>query len=347
MNWIEALCLGIVQGVTEFLPISSDGHLIVAAKVASLFTGVERTEAENVFFFVMLHVGTLAAIVAHYRREALAGLRGLLGSSEVPDLYRRNPVIRTGILVAIATLVLVPDKLFFMKWMKAAFDSPAAIGIGFWITAAALAVTASRLSGGDKGPRDTTFLDALLIGVAQAFAPLPGVSRSGLTVAMALALGFRRNWAVQFSLMLAVPAILGAATFEIKDVDKSTLNGQLVAQTIVAAAVAGIIGYAAIVWLVRLVRSGRLWYFSVYLVVLGFVVMLGFSKARRPHDGRSPAPTPDRAARTEPSRSVSRRFSSIGQRALDRPIRSGANPSRARAGPVRLWFLGRDGLDLG
>lgn len=324
MNWIESLLLGVVQGVTEFLPISSDGHLIVAAKLASFFTGVERSEEENVFFFVMLHVGTLAAIVAHYRREALAGLRGLLGSSEVPDLYRRGAVVRTGILVVIATLVLVPDKLFFMKWMKMAFDSPAAIGIGFWITAAALAVTASRLSGGDKGPRETTFLDALLIGVAQAFAPLPGVSRSGLTVAMALALGFRRNWAVQFSLMLAVPAILGAATFEIKDVDKSTLNGQLIAQTIVAAAVAGVIGYAAIVWLVRLVRSGRLWYFSVYLVILGLVVMLGFSKARRPLDGQSPAPPAHRTTRADPPRAADGRFPAIGQRAVDRAVTPGA-----------------------
>lgn len=347
MNWIEALFLGVVQGVTEFLPISSDGHLIVAAKLASLFTGVERTEEENVFFFVMLHVGTLAAIVAHYRREALAGLRGLLKSAEVPELYRREAVIRTGVLVALATLVLVPDKLFFMKWMKAAFDSPAAIGVGFWVTAAALAVTASRLSGGDKGPRETTFLDALLIGFAQAFAPLPGVSRSGLTVAMALALGFRRNWAVQFSLMLAVPAILGAATFEIKDVDKSTLDGRLVAQTIVAAVIAGIIGYAAIVWLVRLVRSGRLWYFSVYLAVLGLVVMLGFSKARRPHNVQPPPPALDRAARTDASRPIDRRFPALGQGALDRPVPTGADSGRARAGSIRPGSVGRDGLDLG
>ena len=326
MNWIEALMLGIVQGVTEFLPISSDGHLIVAAKIASLFTGIERTEAENVFFFVMLHVGTLAAILVHYRKEALAGLKGLLGSTDVPDLYQRGYVVRVGLLVAIATLVLVPDKLFFMKWMKQAFDSPAAIGIGFWITAAALAVTASRLAGGDKGPRETTFLDALLIGVAQAIAPLPGVSRSGLTVAAALALGFRRNWAVQFSLMLAVPAILGAATFEIKDVDKSTLNAELITQTIAASALAGIIGYVAIVWLVRVVRTGRLWYFSVYLLLLGLIVMFGFAKARRPLDGRSSTPPSQRAARANPAGAVDRRLPAIGQRALDRSVGTVAIP---------------------
>jgi len=148
-----------------------------------------------------------------------------------------------------------------------------ASGIGFLITAAVLALTV-KLAGGNKGPAETTYLAALLIGVAQAFAPLPGVSRSGLTIATALLLGFKKTWAVEFSLLIAVPAILGAAVFGIKDIDKATLSQTFIAQTIVAAIVAGLIGYAAIVWLVRVVKAGRLWYFSVYLVILGLVVIL-------------------------------------------------------------------------
>ncbi len=322
MNWIEALLLGLVQGVTEFLPVSSDGHLIVTAKFFSYFTGVFRTEEEDIFFFVMLHVGTLLAILAHYRKQGLAGAKGLLGSQNVPDCYQRNAVIRVGLLIAVSTSVLIPDKLFFLKYMKQAFDSPMAIGIGFWITAGALAITASRLAGGDKGPADTTFLDALLIGLAQAFAPLPGVSRSGLTVAAALALGFRRTWAVQYSLMLAIPAILGAAVFEIKDVDRSTLNGDRIAQTISAAIVAGIVGYMAIVWLVRVVHAGRLWYFSVYLIVLGLIVIIWLPSAKGPSRVTTPSPA-RRTTRAEPSRSDDRRVSAPGQRALDRPIAVG------------------------
>jgi undecaprenyl-diphosphatase len=323
LNWIETLVSGAVQGVTEFLPISSDGHLIVTAKIFSLFTGVERSEDDNVFFFVMLHVGTLVAILVHYRKEILAGTRGLLGSINVAEPYRRASVIRVGFLVAASTALLIPDKLFFMKYMKQAYDSPLAIGVGFWITAAALAVTASKLAGGDKGPAETTLLDALLVGFAQAFAPLPGVSRSGLTVAIALALGFRRTWAVQYSLMLAVPAILGAAVFELKKLDRSTLSNDRVAQTIAATVVAGIVGYLAIVWLLRVVRSGRLWYFSVYLVILGLIVMLGLSPSRR-NDDASHSPPAGRTSRAKPSRSLDRRVSTLPQRALDRPLATGS-----------------------
>ena len=119
-------------------------------------------------------------------------------------------MIRVGLLAVVATLPLIPLKLFLKDLIDQTFESTAAAGIGFLITAAVLSLTA-RLSGGDKGPLETTWLDALLIGIAQMFAPLPGVSRSGLTIATALARGLSRSWAVGFSLLIAVPAISGAA----------------------------------------------------------------------------------------------------------------------------------------
>ena len=132
----------------------------------------------------------------------------------------------------VATLPLVPDALFLKKWIDQAFQSTAAAGIGFLITAAVLLLTI-RLRGGDKGPEQTSWADALLIGIAQMLAPLPGVSRSGLTIAAALGLGLSRAWAVGFSLLIAIPAILGAAVFEIKDVDPASLTADRVAQTVV------------------------------------------------------------------------------------------------------------------
>ena len=130
-------------------------------------------------------------------------------------------------------------------------------GIGFLVTAAVLLLTAwlSRRDG-TKGPAEMTWLDALLIGMAQMFAPLPGVSRSGMTIAAGLALGLSRTWAVGFSLLIAVPAILGAAVKEIKDmVDAHTAHRpSYVAQAIAATIVAGLVGYVAIPWLVRIVR---------------------------------------------------------------------------------------------
>ena len=274
MEWIESLVLGIVQGFTEFLPVSSDGHLNITQKLFARFAGLSRPEAENIFFFVMLHVGTLAAIIIYYRSVWIPAARGLLGARDVATDLQRSAVIRVGLLAILATTPLVPLKLFFMKWIEQSFEGTVATGVGFLITAAVLLLTALLQSRpGTKGPAETTWLDALLIGIAQMFAPLPGVSRSGLTVATGLALGLSRTWAVGFSLLLAVPAICGAAVFELKHVDPKTLTGDRIAQTVAATAIAGIIGYAAIVWLVKIVRSGRMWYFSVYLILLALAVL--------------------------------------------------------------------------
>lgn len=276
MEWLESLLLGAVQGVTEFLPISSDGHLVITQQAFAWLSGRKRSGAEDLFFDVMLHLGTLTAIVIYYRAVAKTGARGLLGSEEVPPSYRRWAVVRVGLLAFVATLPLVPLKLFFIDKIKSTFTSLTWAGGGFLVTAAVLVLAGllQRRDEAGKGPQETTWLDALLIGIAQMFAPLPGVSRSGLTVAAALSLGLSRSWAVGFSLLIAVPAILGAAAGELKDLDPATLSATRVAQTVAAAAVAGIVGYGAIIWLVKIVRSGRMWSFSVYLVPLALVVIL-------------------------------------------------------------------------
>ena len=309
MDWIESLALGVVQGLTEFLPISSDGHLNITQHAFNALTGKPKSVEEEIFFVVMLHVGTLLAILLHYRNQVIAGTKGLLDpSAEVSPPFRRSAVIRTGILAIIATLPLIPDKLFFMKLIEEWFKSLTATGVGFLITAAILVLTI-RLKGGGKGPGETSWLDALLVGIAQMFAPLPGVSRSGLTISAALALGFSKTWAVNFSLMMAVPAILGATVFELRKLDPSTLTGERVAQIVAASALAGVIGYLAIVWLLRLVRAGRLWYFSVYLVVLGLGLIAVDQLGRGRTDAR---PT----------------------QALDRPVRDAAPGSGDRANPI-------------
>ena len=346
MDWIESLVLGVVQGLTEFLPISSDGHLTITQLGFEHFTGKKTSAADKIFFDVMLHVGTLMAILLSYRNQIGAGAKGLLDDlADLPAHYKRASVIRTGMLAVIATLPLIPDKLLFMDLIEKTFDNLTFAGIGFLITAAILLLTL-RLKGGEKGPAETTWLDALLIGIAQMFAPLPGVSRSGLTISAALALGFSRTWAVNFSLMMAVPAILGATAFELRKVDPGTLTGERIAQIVASAALAGVIGYLAIVWLLRLVRSGRLWYFSVYLVVLAiWLIAVDQLKGGRPDAG--PTQALDRSLRDVAPRP--------GDRAvLDRFARPVAGPLAAgpRAGHAAIGFefeIGRTtpGLVLG
>ncbi len=180
-------------------------------------------------------------------------------------------------LAAIATSPLVPLALGLKDKIEAAFEGTTVAGYGFLLTAAMLLTTAwlSRREGG-KGPAETTWLDALLIGLAQMIAPLPGVSRSGMTIAAALALGLSRTWAVGFSLLIAVPAILGAAVFELRHVDRAMLTPDRLTQTVIATVLAGVVGYFAIHWLFKIVRAGHVWYFSVYLVVLAIVVLTAF-----------------------------------------------------------------------
>jgi undecaprenyl-diphosphatase len=282
MEWLESLVLGVVQGITEFLPVSSDGHLLVTQKAFEWLTGVKRSGDENLFVIVILHLGTLAAILFFYRRTIGQTLRGLLGSADAPPGFRRAELVRVGVLAAIATSPLVPLALFFKKYLDKAFESDTAAGYGFLITAAVLLLTSwlTRREG-SKGPAETTWLDALLIGLAQMFAPLPGVSRSGLTIAAALALGLSRTWAVGFSLLIAVPAILGGGIFELRHVTAASLTPDRLAQTLAATVVAGVVGYFAILWLVKVVKSGRIWWFSIYLIVLAMVVLATFTAQGR------------------------------------------------------------------
>jgi len=286
MEWLESLILGVVQGITEFLPVSSDGHLAITQQAFAWLTGSSRSGQENLFFDIMLHVGTLAAILCHYRSVIRQGARGfLLGAQDVSPGFDRASVFRVGLLAAVATSPLVPFALFFKKRLEEMFQSSQAAGVGFLITAVVLLLVSIRLKGpeGGKGPARTTWLDALLIGIAQMFAPLPGVSRSGLTIGAALALGLSRTWSVGFSLLIAVPAICGAAVFELKDVIKDPhalgLTPDRVIQTLAATVLAGLVGYLAILWLIRVVRAGRLWYFSVYLIALGILVLALCSKS--------------------------------------------------------------------
>ncbi len=349
MDWIESLVLGLVQGLTEFLPISSDGHLAMTQHAFESLTGRTSSSAAKIFFDVMLHIGTTLAIVLHYRRQGVAGVKGLLGSTEVAEPFRRNAVIRTGLLAIVATLPLIPDKLFFLDYIEKTFDSLTWIGAGFLVTAVTLFVT-HRLRGGEKGPRETTFLDALLVGVAQMFAPLPGVSRSGLTISAALALGFSKTWAVGFSLMMAVLAVSGAVVFEIRKALKPdmpalggdslspVLTGDRLLQIIAAATLAGVVGYLAIVWLVRLVRAGRFWYFSVYLVLLG-LGLIAVDQTRRSSTDARPSPAADRPAASvapRPSDRAGLSLGSVDKRlvpvALDRALAAGPGPDRAGVG---------------
>jgi undecaprenyl-diphosphatase len=334
MEWLESLVLGIVQGITEFLPVSSDGHLAITQHAFAWLTGRPRSGQENLFFDVMLHAGTLAAILFFYRLVIVEGARNFLQNAKAADPrpgLDRASVIRAGWLAAVATAPLVPFALFLKKRLEEAFESPQAAGAGFLITAAVLLLVSLRMKGpeGSKGLAQTTWLDALLIGIAQMFAPLPGVSRSGLTIAAALNLGLTRTWSVGFSLLIAVPAICGAVVFELKDMIKDHqalgLTPDRIAQTLAATVVAGVVGYFAIRWLIRVVRGGRLWYFSVYLIALGALVLALSANAGGTPDAQPANPVDGTAGRPDSRSADTRAWGGAGS-PLDRPHAAGTRP---------------------
>jgi undecaprenyl-diphosphatase len=250
---IKILVLGAIQGVTEFLPVSSDGHLVLAQHLLG-FTDDELALA------VWLHLGTLAATMAVYWRPFVRILYGdwRLGSA---------------ILVAMipAGVIGITCRSFFDEM----FSSVDAVGFFFWITAAALFLGEWLFRGESVDREQVTLRDATIVGLAQALAILPGVSRSGLTISAGLACGLRREAAARFSFLLAIPTVAGAVLIQGIETMQHGMPAYdpfwLAAGVLVSFAV----GLGSLNVLLALLRRFRMHAFGVYCLVLGAVVVAG------------------------------------------------------------------------
>ena len=241
MSWIEALVLGVVQGITEFLPISSDGHLALFQHVFASRRGAVVDGGESLFFNVMLHLGTLAAILLYYRATARDVVQSTFDKGKPAPVYTRATLFKGAFLAGVATLPAVVVGLTMKDWVESATANP-------WIAAAGFLVTATALSAHAQNARGNPHAGTDDLGTCpahrqhQALAILPGVSRSGMTISTALALGFTRPWAVGFSLLMAVPAITGAGILELKELDPSRLSTVEVQQILAATLVSAVVG---------------------------------------------------------------------------------------------------------
>ncbi len=286
LDWAEAVILGLIQGLTEFLPVSSDGHLALGQAVFDMLRGARRPGSDKLLLDVILHLGTLVAVLVYYRdwfrpllsfrrgdqNHETAALSGPIAASYVPRTIQA--FMRVALLAVVATIPTGIVGLAVKKIFEQAHDSLTAAALGFWFTAIVLRWSQKR-DGGDKTLGTMTLTDAFLIGLAQSIAPLPGVSRSGMTVSAALARGLDRSWAAIFSLWMSIPAILGAVVMEAKDLaETDSPDMKIVAIGLVGSVVSGIVGYGAILWLVRLVKARKLQFFSYYLFALGAVVLV-------------------------------------------------------------------------
>lgn len=265
MNLVEAIILGIVQGATEFLPISSSGHLVLAP---ALFGMAEP----GLTLVSIAHQGTLLAVLLYFWRDLWAIVRGV-----VQGLWRRQPLAtpeaRLGWLIAAGTIPAGLAGLLLEDTFEAIFGEPRYAAF-FLLGTALLLVIGERLRSGDKTITRLSLFDTLFIGLFQMVALLPGISRSGSTITAGLIRGLDREPAARFSFLLGVPAIAGAGLLALVDLFQAgdlANSWTIYAATFVAAVLAG---YACIHFLLAWLKSHSLYLFAAYCAVLGLVALL-------------------------------------------------------------------------
>ncbi len=278
MTLLNSLILGIIQGVAEFLPISSSGHLSIAQNLLGL--GVEGTD--DVFFDVLLHLGTLGAVFVAYWQdikemilEFFRTISDLAGRRTVEKL---PPARRLILLIVAGTL-----PLFLILPVKEAVEG---LYANTFFVGGALLVTGlllyfcDRLRKGRKNERSASIVDVLIVGLGQAVATCPGISRSGMTISMGCFRGFERRFAVRFAFLLSIPAVLGANILQLKDVAETGVDLALLPAYLVGVAAAALSGYLSI-RLVRMVADkGKFGSFAYYCWTAGVVtVVLSLLKA--------------------------------------------------------------------
>jgi undecaprenyl-diphosphatase len=254
MNWLEALALAVIQGLTEFLPVSSSGHLVLA----QTFFGIDPASA--FIYDIVLHLGTALAALVFFRRDVADVLRGLLPPyrQAPPELAEARRLL---LLLAAATAPTAVIGFTFKDFFEGLFASPAAV-VGALAVTGTFLIASALLPAAGRPLRDAPWWKAVLIGIAQGVAIVPGISRSGSTIVAGLAVGLRREDAVRFSFLLFLPAILGATLLELRHPPSgASVSISLAAAGFVAAAVTG---YLAILFVLRWTRAGKLWQFGLY-----------------------------------------------------------------------------------
>ena len=272
MSLLNALILGIIQGVAEFLPISSSGHLSIAQNLLGL--GVEGTD--DVFFDVLLHLGTLAAVFVAYWsdiKEMVLEFFRTIGDIRRGGLPKDTPPARRLILLIIIGTLPLFLVLPIQDTVEGLYSNTYFVGAALLVTGGLL-FACDRIRKGRKNEKSTTVGDVLIIGVGQAIATCPGISRSGMTISTGCFCGLERRFAVRFAFLLSIPAVLGANTLHITDAVSTGIDVTLLPAYLLGVAAAAISGYLSI-RLVRMVADkGKFGAFSYYCWAVGILTLV-------------------------------------------------------------------------
>ena len=274
LSVLLAIVLGIVQGITEFLPISSSGHLSILQNIFK----VDYTEEEHLLFDVMLHLGTLIAVCIIYRKDIAlmfkAGARLMQGNMNFSAFG--DPLIppaRQLMFVVVATLPLV-IVLFFSKAAASLFSMMGFIGFALAANGTLLYAVDKLIHSGKKNSRNMSFKDAIVIGLAQAVAVIPGISRSGVTISVGMSRGLSKSFAMRFSMLLSIPAVVGSLLVSLARAIGTGITWKYFPAYIVGMIFAAITGFLAINLLNRIIKRGRFGKLAYYCWGVGAIVML-------------------------------------------------------------------------
>jgi undecaprenyl-diphosphatase len=273
MSVLQAILLGIVQGITEFLPISSSGHLVLGKALLGIHT-------QGIAFEVFVHFGTFLAVLTIFWGDCWNILRAWGNVLRHPSpghwslCYQEDPFFRLGFLIVLATIPAVVIGLLFEHQVEAAFSHPLFVSFALLVTGTILLGTRWTK------PKDTRFgvVRAFIIGCAQAFAILPGISRAGSTIAAGMYTGVERSEAARFSFLLALPVILGACVVKGKELLHTGIPAEEGVTLLIGTIVAYVVGVVALKWLLGVIRRGRLDWFAYYCYAVGLAGIIWFAR---------------------------------------------------------------------
>ena len=257
MNLLESSILGTVQGLTEWLPVSSSGHLVLVQELMKINVSIA--------FDIWLHLATLLVLPIYFRRDIINMAKALL------SFDKGSKDFKLALKIIIATAVTSLIVLSFKEAFERAFSSMLVLGAGFLITGVILLI-----SRGGSSDKEVSYKHAILIGIIQAIAFIPGISRSGSTIAFALILGIKRLEAFRFSFLIAIPAILGAGILKTPEL---FLSQSIPLSYLLAGFITSFLfGFLTLILLKRIVRNKKLHYFACYCIAIGIITLIIYLK---------------------------------------------------------------------
>jgi len=273
LNFIEAIILGIIQGLTEFLPISSTAHLTISGKLMNLIS--EQFPERWTSFIAVIQIGTLISVVIYFWNDLIAIMKDFLSE----NLFRRikfsdqNINSKMGWYIIIATIPVVVIGLAFKDFIEGVFTKNLIVIASSLIVLAIILAIAEKVGKFNRSKENLKWYDALIIGFAQALALIPGSSRSGTTITAGLFLGLNRETAARFSFLMSIPAVAASGLLQLYQALKYIDANQLITM-IISTIVSAIVGYLSIDFLIKYLKTRSMLIFIIYRIVIGIIIFI-------------------------------------------------------------------------